>query len=347
MATPSMTTPPAYDLQQLADYIGAELKGDHTYSIVGLATLQTASSEQLTFYTNRRYKQYLSTTAAGCVLLSPADADKFQGNRLLIDDPYLAYAKLSALFAPTFTSKLAESATIHPTAVIAEDVILGEGVTVGPHVVIESGSEVGSSSYLGAGCYIGANASIGENVLLHANVTIYHGVTMGRECILHSGCVIGSDGFGFAPSANGWQKIHQLGGVVLGNHVEIGAATTVDRGALDDTIIGDGVIIDNQVQIAHNVHIGDRTAIAAAVAIAGSTVIGKGCTIAGAAGIVGHLSIVDNVHITAMTMVTKSITVAGSYSSGVPMNATREWRKNAARFNQLDTLARQLKSIKK
>lgn len=173
------------------------------------------------------------------------------------------------------------------------------------------------------------------------------GVNIGHSCIFHSASVIGADGFGFAPSANGWQKIHQLGSVEIGDNVEIGAGTTIDRGAIDNTIIASGVKIDNQVQIAHNVEIGENTAIASSAAIAGSTVIGKRCTIAGAVGIVGHLQIADDVHITAMTMVTKSILHSGSYSSGVPMNETRIWRKNAARFNQLDAMARQLKHIKK
>ncbi len=332
-----------YSLQQLADYIGAELEGDADLIINGLATLQMADEQELAFYTNSRYKNYLSTTAAAGVLLNKSDRDKYQGNKLIIDDPYLAYAQLTELFIP----KCINSGSIHKTAVIDNTALLGEGVTVGPYVVIESGCNIGKGSCIHSGCYIGANTHIGSNTTVYPKVTIYHNVIMGDNCIIHSSSVIGSDGFGFAPSKEGWQKIHQLGGVRIGNHVEIGASTTIDRGALEDTIIGDGVKIDNQVQIAHNVQIGEHTAIAASVAIAGSTAIGKRCTIAGAVGIVGHLSIVDDVHITAMTMITKSITAAGSYSSGVPMNTTREWRKNAVRFNQLDTIARQLKSIKK
>ncbi len=332
-----------YRLQELADYIGAELEGDADVIISGLATLQTATNQELAFYTNSHYKKYLSTTTAACVLLNKLDKDKFQGHKLITEDPYLAYAQLTQLFAP----KPARLGSIHETAIVGDNVTLGEGVTVGPHVVIESGCNIGDGSHIYPGCYIGVGTQVGSNTTVYPNATIYHSVALGDDCIIHSSSVIGSDGFGFAPSKEGWQKIHQLGGVRIGHRVEIGAGTTIDRGALEDTVIDDGVKIDNQVQIAHNVHIGEGTAIAAAVAIAGSTIIGKRCTIAGAVGIVGHLSIVDDVHITAMTMITKSITAAGSYSSGVPMNTTREWRKNAVRFNQLDAIAKQLKSIKK
>jgi UDP-3-O-[3-hydroxymyristoyl] glucosamine N-acyltransferase len=332
-----------YSLQYLADYIGASIDGDADLVIEGLATLSTATAKQLSFYANKRYKQLLASTAAGCVLLSQEDAGYFSGNKLIVANPYLAYAKLTALFVqPTSTLP-----SIHPSAVIAADVSLGDGVTIGPHVVIESGCQIGSGVIIYAGCYLGANTIVASNTMIYANVTLYSEVIIGEDCVLHSGCIIGSDGFGFAPTVNGWQKIHQLGGVIIGNQVEIGAGTTIDRGALENTVIEDGVKIDNQVQIAHNVRLGEGTAIAAAAAIAGSTTIGKRCTIAGAVGIVGHLTIVDDVHITAMTMVTKSISTPGSYSSGVPMNQTQQWRKNAARFNQLDSMARQLKSIEK
>ncbi|MGH1486281.1 MAG: UDP-3-O-(3-hydroxymyristoyl)glucosamine N-acyltransferase [Cellvibrionaceae bacterium] len=340
-----MPDKPSYTLRQLADYIGADIVGDSDYRVEGLATLQDAEAQQLTFLSNKQYNKYLADTNAGCVLLKSKDQDGFQGNKLITTDPYLAYAKLSKLFLDSVSG--AFKSAIHKTAVIDDDVTLGSEVNVGANVTIESGSKIGSGVHIYPGVYIGRSVTIGDNTILYANVSIYHDVSVGNSCIIHSASVIGADGFGFAPSAEGWEKIQQLGGVTIGHSVEIGASTTVDRGALGNTVIGDGVKIDNQVQIAHNVNIGERTAIAASVAIAGSTHIGKRCTIAGLVGIVGHLTITDDVHITGMTMVSKSISTPGSYSSGIPMNETRQWRKNAARFNQLDAMARQLKSIKK
>lgn len=338
-------TTPSYRLKQLAEYIGADIDGDDECIIEGIATLEAASKQHIVFYNNHRYKKHLSNTRAGCVLLHSSSSDDYSGNKLIIDDPYLAYAQLTKLFAPNHKSGGVSS--IHPSATIGDDVEIGEGVTIGPNVVIDDGSVIGSNVFIYPGCYIGKNTRIGNGTLIYSNVSLYHDVIVGESCIFHSASIIGADGFGFAPSPSGWQKIYQLGGVNIGNNVEVGASTTIDRGALGDTIIDDGVKIDNQVHIGHNVQIGENTAIAGSTGIAGSTVIGKRCTIAGAVGIVGHISIADDVHVTAMTMVSKSISTAGSYSSGIPMNETRQWRKNAARFNQLDALARQLKSIKK
>lgn len=333
-----------YSLGELAEFIGAAYEGDGAFIITGLASLPEAGEQDLAFYTNSRYQAKLAATRAGCVLLHEQHKSAFAGNKLIADDPYLAYARLSGLF---FRTTLAPTIAIHPSAVIADTVSLGENVSIGPNVVIEPGVVVGAGAVIGANCFVGENSHIGANSILYPNVSLYNDVRIGDDCILHSSCVLGSDGFGFAPSPDGWQKIYQLGGVRLGDRVEIGAGTTVDRGALDDTVIEDGVKIDNQVQVAHNAHIGENTAIAAATAIAGSAVIGKRCTIAGGVGIVGHIEIADDVHVTAMTMITKSITESGSYSSGVPMNDTRVWKKNAARFNQLDDMARQLRSLKK
>ncbi|MEO0442151.1 MAG: UDP-3-O-(3-hydroxymyristoyl)glucosamine N-acyltransferase [Pseudomonadota bacterium] len=345
---------PPFSLGQLSELIQAELQGDPSYLISGLATLKSADATTLAFYHNQRYQSDLAGTGAGCVLLSAKHQDAFSGQRLIIDDPYLAYAKLTALFADKGVDKSVDKhadknrpSSIHPSAVLAESVSLGEQVFIGPHTVIGNHVTIGDGVRIEANVCIGDHVDIGSATLIHANATFYSHVKVGEQCIFHSGSVIGADGFGFAPSDGAWQKIHQLGGVRIGKQVEIGANTTVDRGALDDTVIDNGVKIDNQVQIAHNVNIGDDTAIAAAVAIAGSTTIGKRCTIAGACGIVGHIHIVDDVHITAMSIVTKSIKRPGSYSSGVPMNTTQQWRKNAARFNQLDSLARQLQGIKK
>ncbi|MFT6791141.1 MAG: UDP-3-O-[3-hydroxymyristoyl] glucosamine N-acyltransferase [Cellvibrionaceae bacterium] len=329
-----------FTLAELATYIHATYIGDPQRIVDGLATLRSAQTNDLAFYTGRRYSSELAKTEAGVVLLHPDECQRFEGEKLLHINPYLAYAQLTALFSTE--AVLPQVMSIHPSASIAEGVCLGEGVNIGSHVTIESGARIGDHTIIGAGCYLGRDTSIGEQSRLYPNVSIYRDVSIGKAAVIHSGAVIGADGFGFAKTENGWQKIYQLGGVIIGDGVEIGANTCIDRGALDDTYIASGVKIDNQVQIAHNVRVGENTAIAGATAIAGSTKIGKNCTIAGAVGIVGHLSITDGVHITAMSLVTKSIDQSGSYSSGVPLNNTQTWRKNAARFNQLDALVRRL-----
>ena len=332
----------SYSLKYLADYIDAKVDGDVAYIVNGLASLTSANNQHLALYMGRRYEKQLALSKAACILLNAEDAKKYCGNKLIVENPYLSYAKLSQLFA----DKSPNVARVHASAVIASNVDIGNNVNIGANAVIEENCQIHANSSIGAGAYLGRGVIIGGNTTIHPNVTIYHQVDIGNNCIFHSGCVIGADGFGFAPSVDGWQKIYQLGRVRIGNDVEVGANTTIDRGALDDTIIEDNVKIDNQVQIGHNVRLGRGTAIAAKTAIAGSAVIGKRCTIAGLVGIAGHLSITDDVHITAMTLVSKSITREGSYSSGTKMTTTKEWKKNAVRFNQLDKLARQLKSIK-
>lgn len=327
-----------YLLSELAELLGADLVGDPQYKISALATLQTAGSSDLTFIANPAYKKYLATTNAGAVIIHPDLQDEFLGNKLIVKKPYVTYARCSQLFLalrPPF-------AGVHHTAVIGSNCVVGNNVSIGANAVIGESVTLGDDVVIGPGSYIGDDSIIGSRSIIAANTTVYHGISIGSDCRLHSGCVIGADGFGFAPDAGDWVKIHQLGGVIIGNKVEIGAGTCIDRGALDNTIIADNVIIDNQVQIAHNVSIGKGTAIAAQTGIAGSTSIGEYCTIAGAVGIVGHLTIADKVHVTAMSLVTGSITESGSYSSGTALGPTREWRKNAARFRQLDKLATRL-----
>jgi UDP-3-O-[3-hydroxymyristoyl] glucosamine N-acyltransferase len=328
----------SYSLAELATFLGAELSGDAHHQIRALATLQTAGSSDLSFIANPAYKKFLADSSAGAVLMQPQLASEFSGNKLLSSNPYVGYARLSALFdaAP------AAPVGLDPSAVVAANVILGANVSVGPNAVVAEGVSLGDGAVIGPGCYLGANSVIGARTRLAANVTVYHGITIGDDCIFHSGAVIGADGFGFAPAADGWVKIHQLGSVIIGNKVEIGANSCIDRGALDNTQLSDGVIIDNLVQIGHNVRIGKNTAVAAHTAIAGSTTIGDNCTIAGAVAIAGHITLADGVHITGMSMVSGSIMQAGSYSSGVPLAPTKDWRKNAARFRQLDALATRL-----
>lgn len=328
----------SYTLLDLAQRIGAELIGDPQYQVSALATLQSATATDLSFIANPTYKKYLATTLAGAVIVQRDLAEEFAGNKLIVANPYFCYAQLTKLFdlAPV------QSVGIHASAIVGKNCVLGKDVSIGANAVIADNVHLGDGVIIGAGCYVGDDCTLGAGTKLFANVTLYHGISIGSDCLFHSGCVIGADGFGYSPSAAGWLKIHQLGGVVIGNRVEVGANTTIDRGALDNTFLDDGVIVDNLVQIGHNVRLGKNTAMAACSAIAGSTVIGSNCTIAGAAGIAGHLTLVDNVHITAMSMVTNSVSEPGVYSSGVPLAPTKEWRKNAARFRNLDNLATRL-----
>ena len=313
--------------------------------ISGLATLANAGTGDIAFLANSKYKQQLSSTNASAVIVSPDAVECCPVSALVMDNPYMGYAMLASLLDST--PKV--SCGIHPNAVIAEDVFIGENVSVGANTVIESGVQLANNVSIGAGCFIGHGAKIGESTTLWANITIYHRVEIGHHCLIQANTVIGSDGFGYAPVTGQykWHKIPQLGSVIIGNHVEIGASTTIDRGALDNTEIKDGVILDNQIQIAHNVIVGENTAIAGCTVIAGSTVIGKNCTIAGLVGVNGHITIADNCVFTGMAMVTKNITQAGVYSSGMPVVPNKEWNKNNARLKRLDSLTKRVKELEK
>ena len=333
----------AWNLTELAQYLGVELRGNACHEVSRVATLGQAGPGDLTFLSNPLYKTQLQSTGATAVILHPAMADECPVSALVTESPYLVYATASHLF----DRRPQPSAGVHPTAWVADDVELGEGCRIGAHSVLESGCRLGANVEVGSGCVIGAQSKIGNDCVLHANVTFYHNVRVGDRCRFHSGVVVGADGFGFANEQGRWVKIAQLGGVAIGNDVEVGANTTIDRGAIQDTLIGNGVILDNQIQIAHNVEIGEGTAIAGCTGIAGSTRIGKYCTIAGAVGIAGHLEIADRVHLTMRSAITKSITEPGSYSSGTAMSKTGVWRKNAARFRQLDEMARRIQKLEK
>ncbi|WP_085675613.1 MULTISPECIES: UDP-3-O-(3-hydroxymyristoyl)glucosamine N-acyltransferase [unclassified Pseudomonas] len=330
-------------LGQLAEALGATLKGPEALQITGLATLQEAGPGQLSFLANPQYRKYLDNCQAAAVLLKAADAESFAGNALIVADPYLAYARISHLFDP----KPKAVAGIHPSAVVAEDAQVDASASIGPFAVIESGARIGANVSIGAHCFIGARCVVGEGGWLAPRVTLYHDVTIGKRVVIQSGAVIGGEGFGFANEKGIWRKIAQIGGVTLGDDVEIGVNTAVDRGALSDTRIGDGVKLDNQIQIAHNVQIGDHTAMAACVGISGSARIGKHCMLAGGVGLVGHIDICDNVFVSGMTMVTRSITEPGSYSSGTAMQPLADWRKSAARIRQLDDMAKRLQQLEK
>lgn len=330
-------------LAQLASALGARLQGNGDTLIEGVATLSNANASQIAFLANSKYRSQLDSTAAGAVILSEADAEHFTGNALIMANPYLGYAQVAQLLDTTPDS--AEG--LHPTAVVHPEATLGENVSVGANVVIEAGAVIGDNTQVGPGCVIGRGAQVGAGTKLWANVTLYHGVVLGAECIVHSGAVIGSDGFGYANEKGQWVKIPQLGSVRIGDRVEIGANACIDRGALDDTIIEEGVILDNLVQIAHNDVIGAHTAIAGATVVAGSTTIGKYCIIGGNSAIAGHLTIADGTHISGMTGVTGSIKEKGLYASPPPLQEAKQWRKNSVRMRQLDEMYRRLRDLEK
>ena len=311
--------------------------------IQSLATLANANLGQVAFLANKKYLSQLSATQASAVIISPNMLSQCPVNALVMDNPYMGYALLANLLDTTPTV----SDGIHASAVISDNVTLGENVSIGANSVIESGVKLADNVSIGAGCFIGKNASIGKGTSLWSNISIYHDVTIGEACLIQANTVIGSDGFGYAPvnEQYKWHKIPQLGSVVIGNRVEIGASTTIDRGALEDTIIKDGVILDNQIQIAHNVIIGENTAMAACSVIAGSTVMGKNCTMAGLVGINGHINITDNCVFTGMAMVTKDVTTSGVYSSGMPAAPNKEWNKTNARVKRLESLTKRVKEL--
>jgi len=294
----------AYNLRKLAEFLSAEFSGDGNSIITGIGSLDNAEPGQISFLKNSKYSEHLDTTKASAVIVKKNDvSEKSKGNFLFSDDPYLAYAKISSLFDDT--PKV--SPGIHSTAIIGQECEISDTVHVGPYCVIGDRVKIGKGVRIEGGCNIGSEVIIDENSRLCAKVTLYHKVKIGKRVILHSGVVVGSDGFGNANERGVWHKIYQLGTAIIGNDVEIGANSTIDRGAIGDTIIEDGARIDNQVQIGHNVHIGAHTAIAGCVGIAGSTKVGRYCMLGGGVGINGHIEIADRVIITGMTSVSKSI----------------------------------------
>ena len=332
-----------YRLGDLAHRIGARLIGDPEVVISEIAPLAEAGRRAVTFLANRRYRSHLSSTQAGGVILAPEFAGQCPVPSLVLDDPYLGYARAATmLYSPPATLPgVAPSAIIDPGADVAAD------ASIGAHCVIEAGASVGALTVVGAGTVIGRNSSIGPRGRIAAGVVVCPGVSIGARAIIHPGVVMGADGFGIANDDGVWVKIPQLGGVRIGDDVEIGANTTIDRGALGDTVIEDGVKLDNLIQIGHNVHVGAHTAIAACVAIGGSARIGRRCTIMGAASIAGHLEIADDVQLTATSAVPNSIRSAGVYSSGMPIQENRAWRRNVARLRQLDDMARRLRALER
>lgn len=333
----------AIRLAELAEQLDAPLQGDGELIISGVASMASAKAGQISFLSDSKYQHQLSECQASAMVLTEQSRPFWSGAALVVKNPYLTYAKLAQLLDTT--PKPADD--IAATAVIASDVILGKNVAIGAHAVIESGVILGDDVCIGAGCFIGKNSQIGAKTRLWANVTIYHNVTIGKACLIQSSTVIGADGFGYANDRGNWVKIPQLGTVRIGDYVEIGACTTIDRGALDDTIIGNGVIIDNQCQIAHNDIIGDNTAVAGGVIMAGSLKIGRYCMIGGASVINGHMEICDKVTVTGMGMVMRPITEAGVYSSGIPLQPNKVWRKTASLVLHIDEMSKRLKEVEK
>jgi len=319
-------------LVRLAEQIGAELKGDPDCVVSRVDTLDHAGAGAVTFLFNRKYRKFLEVTHASGVILGPEDAAACPVNALVMCNPYLGYARAASLLDPHGDTP---EAGIHPSACIDPSTVIDASASIAAHAVIEAGVHIAAHVQVGPGCVIGRDVRIGQYTRLLAHVTVCHGCAIGSRGVIHPGAVIGADGFGLARDGDAWLKVPQLGAVQLGDDVEIGANTTIDRGALKDTVIGHGVKLDNLIQVGHNVRIGEHTAIAGCAGISGSTVIGRRCMIAGGVGIAGHLEIADDVTITGMSLVTKSIRKAGVYSSSWPAEESLGWRKKLARFRRL------------
>ena len=328
-------------LAQIAEEINGRVIGDATYEVSSVGTLSNAESSQLSFLSNSKYKKFLKQSQAGAIIVSKDMSEYVVTNAIEVDDPYVAYAKAASLLHPV--KKL--SAAIHPSAAIDPSAEIGSNVSIGAHVVIEPGVIIKDNVTIGPGCVIEHDVILRKGVTLRPNVTLCFGVDIGERTIIHPGVVIGADGFGIANDNGHWIKVPQVGSVKIGSDVEIGANTTIDRGAIEDTVIADGVKLDNQIQIGHNVTIGKHSVIAGCTGIAGSTSIGEYCAIGGGTGMTGHINIANGVQLTGMSMVTKSINEAGVYSSGIPVEPTKQWHKNVIRYRQMDKLFDRVKQL--
>ena len=333
----------AISLGELAEQFSCELIGDPRIEVSRLGTLAGAGADSLSFLSSDAYKKQLPSTKAAAVVLRADDADDCPVAALVSDDPYASYARMAAVVSPP----PAYEPGIHPSAVVAESATVASSAHVAANAVIEDRAVIGENTYVGPGAVVGPGCTVGSDCRILANATLVRDVTAGDRCIFHPGAVLGSDGFGNAMTPDGWFKVQQVGGVRIGSDVEIGACTTVDCGAIEDTVIGNGVRIDNQVQIGHNVHIGDHTAMAAGVGIAGSTHIGSRCLIAGMVGIAGHIEIVDNVTILGKCMVSKSLTKPGAYASMFPVEEARTWSRRVASLRRLDKLQSRVSALEK
>lgn len=330
-------------LGALATQFGCELLGDPDIVVDGVASLPNATPKALTFLSNPAFRAQLADTRAAAVIVRPADAESSPVAALIHDDPYACYAQMAAVICPP----PAFAPGVHATAVVAPDATVADSAHLAAHVVIGERTEIGDNVYIGPGTVIGPDCKIGEGCRFIANVTLARSVVVGARGLFHPGVVIGSDGFGNAMTSDGWVKVPQLGGVRIGDDVEIGANTTVDCGALDDTVIEDGVRIDNLCMIAHNVHLGAHTALAALTGIAGSTTIGKRCMFAGASGAVGHITVCDDVIVAAKTFLSKDVTKPGTYAASFPADEAKRWAKQLARFRRLGALVDRVRKLEK
>ncbi len=337
----NLTRRKSYKLGDIVGQFGGELIGDASTRIKQVATLESARAGDITFVSQARYLARLNESRAAAVILGGDARDAASLPRIICDNPYAYFAKVSSLLnpPPPVTPGIHKSAVVDRSARVSKSASIGAGAVIGKRARIAERAEIGP------GCFIGHGTTIGEGTRLHANVSIYHECRIGARCIVHSGAVVGSDGFGNAKDDGVWKKIPQIGRVVIGDDVEIGANTTIDRGALDDTVIANGVRLDNQIQIAHNVAIGAHTAIAACVGIAGSATIGRNCAIGGAAMIYGHITIADNINISAGTLIMKSLDQPGTYTGVYPFSTHQRWLRNAAHLRQLDDLAQRVREI--
>ena len=328
-------------LSDIAAQLGGDVLGDGQTEIRRVATLVSAGTGEIAFLSNRKYRPQLPMTRAAAVIVAPAFADDFAGPRIVTGDPYAYYARVASLLNPA----LARLNGVHPSAVSESP--LPASVAVGPHVSMGCDVAFGEGVVIHAGCVIGDDVTVGEGSVLYPNVTIYHGCRIGKRAILHSGAVIGADGFGFAPEGGQWIKIPQVGGVTIGDDVEIGANTTVDRGALDDTVIGDGCKIDNLVQIAHNCNVGANSLLAGCAGLAGSVTLGEQCIVGGGGMVSGHVTLAPGTTLSGGSLVMKSIRKAGRYTSVFPIDTHDEWVRNAAHIRRLSRLAERISELEK
>ncbi len=336
---------PEVRLSEVVSQLGGELVGDPATRIDGIASLQDAGTSSLAFLSNPRYQSQLASTRAACVIVSPAlrDAAAARGAAIVSEDAYLYFARLTQWWAAKLRPAAAPG--IHPSAVIEEGAQVDASATVGPLAFVAAGASIGAQAVIGSHAHIGRDARVGASTRLAPRVTLGDGCHIGARGIVHSGVVIGADGFGFAPTEGRWEKIEQLGAVRIGDDVEIGANTCIDRGALGDTVIEDGVKLDNLIQIGHNVRVGAHTAMAGCAGVAGSAVIGAHCTVGGGAVILGHLTLADHVHISAASVVMRSIRKPGHYSGVFPIDENPAWEKNAATLRQLHTLRERIRAL--
>lgn len=342
------THQPGVTLGELVSALGGELLGPPGLTVQRIAPLDAADSGCISFLAHPKYRAQWAATSAGCVIVSSTLRDEAVARAtptLLAGDPYLYFARLTQWWARRF--RPAQATAIHPSAVVDPSAVIGERVSIGPLAVIEAGAVLADDVVIGPHAVVGARARLGAGTRLAAQVSVGYDCVVGERCILHSGVVLGADGFGFAPVEGRWEKIEQLGAVRLGNDVELGANTCVDRGALGDTILEDGVKLDNLVQIGHNVKVGRHTAMAGCVGVAGSATIGAHCTVGGGAVVLGHLTLADHVNISAASVVTRSIHQAGHYSGVFPIDANADWEKNAATLRNLHALRDRVRSLER